>query len=73
MIIFHHFELTELAVVHTTIGRSYRITARAVLCCAVHSEETMIMFHHFEYVGEDFANDMKKLDNDPTIKFWWTQ
>jgi L-rhamnose mutarotase len=31
------------------------------------------MFHHFEYVGEDFANDMKKLDNDPTIKFWWTQ
>jgi hypothetical protein len=33
MIIFHHFELTKLAVVHTTIGRSYR-TCCAVMCCA---------------------------------------
>lgn len=30
------------------------------------------MFHHFEYVGTDFEADMKMLDNDPTIKFWWT-
>lgn len=36
------------------------------------AEETMIMFHHFEYVGTDFEADMKMLDNDPTIKFWWT-
>ena len=37
------------------------------------TEETMIMFHHFEYIGDDFTADMKKLDDDPTIKFWWTQ
>lgn len=30
------------------------------------------MFHHWEYVGDDFDADMASLDNDDIIKFWWT-
>ena len=37
-----------------------------------HHEPTNQMFHHFEYIGDDFEADMATLDNDETIKFWWT-
>ena len=33
-------------------------------------EELNLMFHHWEYVGDDFENDMAKCDNDPIINFW---
>ena len=32
-------------------------------------EELNLMFHHWEYVGEDFAADMAKCDNDPISKY----
>jgi L-rhamnose mutarotase len=35
-------------------------------------EETGLMFHHFEYIGDDFEADMKACDDDPTIQRWWT-
>jgi L-rhamnose mutarotase len=35
-------------------------------------EETQLMFHHWEYVGDDFDADMAKCVNDPIINFWWT-
>lgn len=31
-------------------------------------EELNLMFHHWEYVGNDFAADMAKCDNDPISK-----
>ena len=35
-------------------------------------EETSQMFHHWEYVGDDFAADMKKCSDNEMIKFWWS-
>jgi hypothetical protein len=35
-------------------------------------EETGLMFHHWEYVGDDFKADMAKVDNDPIVRRWWT-
>ena len=31
-------------------------------------EETGMMFHHFEYVGDDFEADMKRGDSNPIVK-----
>ncbi len=31
-------------------------------------EELNLMFHHWEYVGNDFEADMAKCDNDPISK-----
>ena len=30
------------------------------------------LFAYFEYVGEDFAADMKKMAEDPKTQEWWT-
>lgn len=30
------------------------------------------LFSYFEYVGEDFAADMKKMADDPETQRWWT-
>ena len=30
------------------------------------------MFHHWEYIGDDFEADMAALDHDPLIKYWWS-
>ena len=32
-------------------------------------EELNLMFHHWEYVGDDFEADMVKCDNDPISKY----
>lgn len=29
------------------------------------------LFSYFEYVGEDFDGDMKKMADDPETKKWW--
>ena len=29
------------------------------------------LFSHFEYVGDDFEKDMKKMADDPTTQRWW--
>ena len=35
-------------------------------------EETGYMFHHWEYVGDDFDADMARCGSDPIINFWWS-
>jgi len=30
-----------------------------------------ILFAYFEYVGDNFASDMKKMAADPETKLWW--
>ena len=30
------------------------------------------LFAYFEYVGEDFDSDMKKMADDPKTKEWWS-
>eukprot|EP01062_Namystynia_karyoxenos_P067466 TRINITY_DN61422_c0_g1_i1.p2 TRINITY_DN61422_c0_g1~~TRINITY_DN61422_c0_g1_i1.p2 ORF type:complete len:226 (+),score=90.08 TRINITY_DN61422_c0_g1_i1:76-678(+) len=35
-------------------------------------EETNIMFSHWEYVGDNLEADMKAMDSDPLIRFWWS-
>ncbi len=30
------------------------------------------LFAYFEYVGDDFAADMKKMAADPTTQRWWS-
>ena len=30
------------------------------------------LFSYFEYTGDDFAADMKKMSDDPKTKEWWT-
>lgn len=30
-----------------------------------------IVFSYYEYVGEDYAADMKKMENDPITQEWW--
>ncbi len=30
------------------------------------------LFSYFEYVGTDFASDMKKMADDPETQRWWT-
>lgn len=30
------------------------------------------LFAYFEYVGDDFAADMKKMAEDPKTREWWT-
>ncbi len=30
------------------------------------------LFSYFEYVGEDFASDMKKMADDPETQRWWS-
>jgi L-rhamnose mutarotase len=30
------------------------------------------LFSYFEYVGDDFAGDMKKMGDDPKTKEWWS-
>eukprot|EP01061_Rhynchopus_euleeides_P038158 TRINITY_DN65584_c0_g1_i1.p2 TRINITY_DN65584_c0_g1~~TRINITY_DN65584_c0_g1_i1.p2 ORF type:complete len:206 (+),score=78.52 TRINITY_DN65584_c0_g1_i1:32-619(+) len=37
-----------------------------------HHPETNLMFHHWEYVGDDFDADMKRLNEDPGSHFWWS-
>jgi len=34
--------------------------------------ETHQMFHHFEYVGDDFKADMAAVDADPIVRRWWS-
>jgi L-rhamnose mutarotase len=31
------------------------------------------LFSHFEYVGDDFEGDMKKMAEDPTTQQWWNE
>ncbi len=31
------------------------------------------LFSYFEYVGDDFEGDMKKLGDEPIIKKWWKE
>lgn len=31
------------------------------------------LFSYFEYVGDDFEADMKKMADDPTIRKWWKE
>ncbi len=31
-----------------------------------------LLFSYFEYIGEDFEADMKKMAADPTTQEWWT-
>lgn len=31
------------------------------------------LFAYFEYVGEDFESDMRKLEKDPCTKKWWDE
>eukprot|EP00755_Sulcionema_specki_P013415 Sspe_Gene.53900::Locus_29772_Transcript_1_1_Confidence_1.000_Length_737::g.53900::m.53900 len=35
-------------------------------------EETHQMFSHWEYIGDNLEEDMKKLETDPMIKYWWS-
>lgn len=30
-----------------------------------------VLFAHFEYWGDDFAADMKRMAADPTTQMWW--
>ena len=30
------------------------------------------LFSYFEYIGSDFAADMKKMADDPETRRWWT-
>ena len=30
-----------------------------------------VLFSHFEYWGDDFAADMKRMAADPTTQMWW--
>ena len=30
-----------------------------------------LLFSYFEYIGEDFAADMKKMAADPKTQEWW--
>ena len=30
------------------------------------------MFHHFEYIGEDFEADMAAIEADPVVLRWWS-
>lgn len=30
------------------------------------------LFAYFEYVGNDYAADMKKMDEDPKTREWWS-
>jgi L-rhamnose mutarotase len=32
-----------------------------------------ILFAYFEYVGEDFEEDMKKMTDDPCTQKWWKE
>ena len=31
----------------------------------------LYLFSYFEYVGDDFATDMKKMASDPKTQAWW--
>ncbi len=33
----------------------------------------LYLFSYFEYSGEDFAGDMKKMANDPETILWWKE
>lgn len=35
-------------------------------------EETCTMFHQFVYVGDCFDEDMKRVGEDPVVRYWWT-
>jgi len=30
-----------------------------------------LLFSYFEYTGNDYAKDMKKMSNDPVTQKWW--
>jgi L-rhamnose mutarotase len=31
-----------------------------------------LLFAYFEYIGDDFAGDMRKMADDPKTREWWT-
>lgn len=33
--------------------------------------EDDVVFAYFEYVGSDYAADMKRMEADPTTQLWW--
>ena len=35
-------------------------------------EPSLTMFHHFEYIGDDFEKDMASVESDPIIRKWWS-
>ena len=35
-------------------------------------EPSHTMFHHFEYIGDDFDGDMAAVEADPVIRKWWS-
>jgi len=50
-----------LATIHACNMRNYSIFRQGTW-----------LFAYFEYVGNDFAADMKKMAEDPTTQKWWS-
>ncbi len=50
-----------LATIHECNMRNYSIFRYGTL-----------LFAYFEYIGEDFARDMRKMAEDPKTQEWWT-
>lgn len=50
-----------LATIHACNMRNYTIFRHGTL-----------LFAYFEYIGDDYAADMKKMADDPKTREWWT-
>ncbi len=47
--------------------RNYNIYLKQI------SDDQWLLFSHFEYVGNDFEGDMKRIAEDPETQRWWKE
>ena len=55
-----------LAMIHDCNIRNYSIYRSEI-------DGKAYLFSYFEYVGKDFAGDMKKMAADPETRRWWKE
>lgn len=36
-----------------------------------HDPESRLLFASFKYVGDDYAGDMKRMQQNPKVREWW--
>jgi len=55
-----------LKMIHECHIRNYSIFLRKL------DNGNYYLFAYYEYVGNDFRGDMRKMGQDPNVKRWWT-
>ncbi|GAC1397198.1 MAG: L-rhamnose mutarotase [Ktedonobacteraceae bacterium] len=65
--------IVEYERIHAAVWPEVLATIRAcnMRNYSIFRHETWL-FAYFEYVGTDFATDMKKMAEDPKTREWWT-